>query len=747
MLADRREAEAALIQNQQKLSQIIYGSSIPTFVIDPQHRIVHWNKACEQLTGQSEKELLQTSKQWQAFYPHRRPVLADLVVSQASTADYRKYYGDNVHSLDLIQDAYYAEGYFPHLGEGGKWLYFTAAPLKDSSGQLIGAIETLQDITSQKTSQQALRESEENYRLLLENQTDLVVKVDLEGRFLLVSPSYCEIFGKTESELIGEQFMPLVHEDDRAATAQAMANLFREPYTAYMEQRALTQKGWRWFAWVDTAFLDHQGRVTSILGVGRDITDRKEAEEALRQEKEKFQILSEKSPLAMALIDKKGVYKYVNPKFIDMFGYDLSDICTGKDWFHKAFPDMTIRRKVISRWEKDLQKSRVGQTRPRDFMVKCKDGTEKLIHSRPVSMEDGSQFVIYDDITDKDRLEQQLRQAQKMESLGTLAGGIAHDFNNILAAIFGYTEIALTEDIKPPAVREDLHRVLEACGRAKNLVKQILAFSRQSKSEPKPIQIKLIIKEALKLLRPSLPATIEIRSDIQSDAAIMADPTQIHQVLMNLCTNAAHAMRSEGGRLEIALFDAKLDESFCQQHPDLSAGHYIQLIIVDSGEGIPPEVLNRIFDPFFTTKGIEEGTGMGLAVVHGIVKKHKGLITVKSRMQQGTTFTLFFPAIEQEIQSETPAAQILPSGTERIMFVDDEEFQADLAKLMLERLGYRINAFTDSVTALEYFRLQPEVFDLVITDLTMPGMTGDTLSQKLLAIRPGFTDHHLHRIQ
>jgi PAS domain S-box-containing protein len=736
MITDRRQALAALVQNEQKLSQIVYGSSIPTFVIDKERRVTHWNKACERLTGLPEKELQHTTRQWQAFYPCQRPVLADLVATQASETLFREYYGNNYQPSDLIAGAYCAEGFFPHLGESGKWLYFTAAPLKNGQDDLIGAIETLQDITSFKESEKALRESERNYRLLLENQTDLVVKVDLERRFLLVSPSFCKVFGKTEAELLGQKFMPLVHEEDRAKTAKAMEKLLQAPHTAYMEQRAMTKEGWRWFAWVDTAFLDDRGQVTSILGVGRDITDKKEAEEALRQEKEKFQILSEKSPLAMALLNPKGAYEYVNPKFTDVFGYDLTDIPTGEVWFQKAFPDPAVRQGVVSTWKNDLQRGRSGQARPRTFTVRCKSGSEKLIHFRPVSMEDGSQFIIYDDITEKDQLEQQLRQTQKMESLGTLAGGIAHDFNNILAAIVGYTEMALTEDIKPPAVREDLHRVMQGCIRAKNLVKQILAFSRQSKTEPKPLQVKPIVKEALKLLRPSLPVTIDIRWDIQSEATIMADPTQIHQVLMNLCTNAAHAMQSDGGYLEIILKDVELNSEFCEQYPDLAPGPYLQMIVSDSGTGIPPEIQNRIFDPFYTTKGHEKGTGMGLSVVHGIVQKHKGLISVDSQMGQGTIFTLYFPILEEEGDSEGSLASVMPTGTERILFIDDEEFQADLAEQMLQRLGYEVKAFTDSLTALDHFSSQPDAFDVVITDLTMPKMTGDEFAQKLLTIRP-----------
>ncbi|MBU0985982.1 MAG: response regulator, partial [Proteobacteria bacterium] len=339
------------------------------------------------------------------------------------------------------------------------------------------------------------------------------------------------------------------------------------------------------------------------------------------------------------------------------------------------------------------------------------------------------------DITREVRLENQLRQTQKMEAIGTLAGGIAHDFNNILSAVIGYTEIALQDAQASSELQKNLQQVLKAGGRAKDLVKQILAFSRQSELESKPVKVKSIIREALKLLRASLPSTIEIRQNLQSNSAVMADSTQIHQILMNLCTNAAQAMQEKGGILDVTLTEVQLDNEFAAQYPEIAPGTFIKLTVADTGHGIFPETQDRIFDPFFTTRGKSEGTGMGLSVVHGIVQGYKGAITVTSDPGKGSIFTIFLPVIESVVALEIQTEDPMLSGTERILFIDDEEFQVHLGQLMLERLGYNVVTETSSLKALELFRNSPEDFDLVVTDLTMPKMTGDKLGKEIIAIR------------
>ena len=337
---------------------------------------------------------------------------------------------------------------------------------------------------------------------------------------------------------------------------------------------------------------------------------------------------------------------------------------------------------------------------------------------------------------EKKKLEAQLIQAQKMEAIGTLAGGVAHDFNNILSAVIGYTEIALDDAEKGSLLERNLRGVLQAGKRAKNLTKQILTFSRQAELELKPVQVKMVAEEALKFLRASLPTTIDISQDLASDSLIMGDPTQIHQLLMNLCTNAGHAMKENGGILEVILADVELDSNFIAQHPGTIAGPHLKLIVSDTGPGMTTEILERIFDPYFTTKDKGEGTGLGLSVVHGIIKSNAGNITVYSEPGKGSTFNVFFPVIEKEMRAEAAAEELLPTGNEKILFVDDEPTIVEITNQMLKRLGYDVVTRTASNEALDLFKVQPEKYDLVITDMTMPGMMGDELAGELMQIRP-----------
>lgn len=336
------------------------------------------------------------------------------------------------------------------------------------------------------------------------------------------------------------------------------------------------------------------------------------------------------------------------------------------------------------------------------------------------------------------KLEAQLRQAQKMEAIGTLAGGIAHDFNNILGAIIGYTELATLDLPETQPAQAHLAEVLRAGNRAKELVRQILAFSRHEEHERKPIQLQSVLDEALKLLRATLPSTIEIRRQIDPQAPpILGDPTQIHQVMMNLGTNASHAMNERGGILEVSLATFDVDSDFAQTHADLRAGRYLRLMISDTGLGMDRDTLERVFEPFFTTKPPGAGTGLGLAVVHGVVKRHDGAISVYSEPGKGTTFNLYFPVHEIEIPMAVVESTSIPRGNgERILFVDDEAPLATLGKSMLERLGYRVTVQTSSLEALATFNAQSDQFDLVITDQTMPSLSGADLARLLLEIRP-----------
>ncbi len=322
-----------------------------------------------------------------------------------------------------------------------------------------------------------------------------------------------------------------------------------------------------------------------------------------------------------------------------------------------------------------------------------------------------------------------------MEAIGTLAGGIAHDFNNILSAIIGYTELSKINITEERKISDYLDSVMEAGNRAKELVHQILTYSRQAEMEIKPVSVKVIVKEVLKLLRASMPATIEIKQSIGSDSLVMGDPTQIHQLFMNLCVNAGHAMKEKGGILEVNLNNVQLDAESTSQIPDVKPGSYLNLTVGDTGKGMPNEVMERIFDPFFTTKERGEGTGMGLAVVHGIVKGCGGAIHAYSEPGKGTSFNVYLPLTERAFESNIDAKVALPRGEERILLIDDEPDLVEIGKQMLESLGYKVVTRTSSIEALKLFRAKTDQFDLVITDMTMPQMTGDTLAGEVVAIR------------
>jgi signal transduction histidine kinase/DNA-binding response OmpR family regulator len=337
---------------------------------------------------------------------------------------------------------------------------------------------------------------------------------------------------------------------------------------------------------------------------------------------------------------------------------------------------------------------------------------------------------------EKKKLEEQLFQAQKMESLGLLAGGIAHDFNNILFAIMGNTQIALYSLPEDTSIKRLLNEVMNAIGRAKEMVQQILAFSRQYEAEKKSVNVQFIVKEVLKLLKTSIPSTITIRHHIDTNAGqILADPSQIHQIIMNLATNAYHAMEKNGGILEVNLSQVELTADEFIIDPDIQVGQYVKLTISDTGHGISKDIIGKIFDPYFTTKEVGKGSGLGLSLVHGIVKNHRGTITIDSQEGKGSVFTILLPIIEKTVadQSETTGELLL--GKETILFVDDDETIAKMMKQMMKRIGYQIEICTSSVEALELFQTKSDQFDIVITDMTMPQMTGDILAEKLRKIR------------
>ncbi len=377
-----------------------------------------------------------------------------------------------------------------------------------------------------------------------------------------------------------------------------------------------------------------------------------------------------------------------------------------------------------------------------DTLLLARDGTERVIadSGAPIVDAGGSTVgvvLVFRDITEKIRLETELRHAHKMEAIGNLAGGIAHEFNNVLGIIIGNAELAIGDLDTWHPVAENLNEIKTASLRAKDVVKQLLAFSRKMETKREPVDVRVIVKETLKLLRAAIPSSIRIREVLPPEIDhVAADPTQIHQLLINLCNNAAHAMSEDGGRLTIELNNVELDYEAASRHPGVQPGAYVRFSVCDTGCGIPVDLLDRVFDPYFTTKDVGKGTGMGLAVVHGIVKAHNGAIDVESRVGEGAAFHVYFPSSREKAPQKEAEMEMLPGGDESILFVDDEPSIVRLCDKLLRQLGYSVVSSTDPIEIKALFEADPYKYDLIVSDMAMPRMTGDRLAQEFISIRP-----------
>jgi len=481
-----------------------------------------------------------------------------------------------------------------------------------------------------------------------------------------------------------------------------------------------------------------------IVAIFDDITIGKKNREALTESEQRLRSLLETTATVPWELDlASGRFTYMGHQIEKILGYPAAswkDIQTWKERLHSEDRDAAtefcemetisgsdhdfIYRAVHEdgsyRWIRDVVSVVMGKTGPERLVGFMQDITEQ----KEIEQE-------------KNRLAANVHQNQKLQAIGTLAGGIAHDFNNILGVIIGFTEMVHEEIAADSTMSRDLERVLRAGHRAKDLVKQILTFSRQSQIERAPLELHPIVQEALKMLRASIPATIEIKTSIAEDCGIInADPTQIHQVLMNLCNNAFQAMEKTGGTLWVRLNTAETVPPELTNPETDFATTYIELTIQDTGLGIPQDILPKIFDPFFTTKEKDMGTGMGLSITYGIIQEYGGAITVDSKPGQGTAFHVFIPKSPLENLPPKPAQHPSPKGSEHILLVDDEDLLAEMTRHRLEKLGYTVTVKLTGCEALTAFESDPKKFDLVITDHTMPGMTGLEMSQKLLTIRP-----------
>jgi PAS domain S-box-containing protein len=741
-ISERRERERA-----EELATMLEAVPTPVIIVhnsDGTH--MTGNRAADELLRQPRGTEISLSAPPEVRSGHFRTIKDERELRLDELPARRAARGENVQ--DFEYNLVFDDGTVRHLLAYG-------TPLWDDKGQPRGAVHTLVDITERKAAEEAVQRTLQRLYTVLSSMYGGLLLVTDEGRVEFANQALCDYFdlndspgdlvGLTASDVFAKIGEAYLHPDEALAHVREIVDRGqpvkgeqvamrggRELLRDFIPIRIGGQSYGR--LWCHTDITERKAMERELQKARDDLEQRviERTEQLVKSEKE-FRLLAEAMPQIVWVTRADGWNIYFNQQWVDYTGLTLEE-SYGHGWNKPFHPD--DQQRAWDAWQNAV-------TNNGTYSLECRlrkaDGTYRwwLIRGVPVIDEKGQitkWFGTCTDIEEIKRTETQLRQAQKMEALGTMSGGIAHDFNNILAAIIGFSELLEGHISKESRDARHLHRILEAGIRGRELVRQMLAFARKAEQEKRPLPVSSIVKESVKLLRATTPSTINIRVNASNEALILGDPTQIQQVLMNLCTNAVHAMQENGGSLDIGLSDHTVLPS--NGNPDgIAPGLYVKLIVRDTGTGIPADIMDKIFDPFFTTKKLGEGTGLGLSVVHGIVKQHDGYITAESEPGRGSTFTVYFPQIAGELGALAIHDDEIPTGSERILFVDDEETLVEMGEDILAELGYEVTSRMNGRQALALLKSNPSQFDLVITDQTMPEMTGVELAKEILAIR------------
>ena len=714
-ITDQKEKEELLQVSEEYLSTTLNSIGDGVITTDTRGRVVRMNPVAEELTGRQLSEAKD------------RPLEEVFNILNEKTG--RKV--ENPVTKVIRKGTIVGLANHTVLASKNGKKYFiddSAAPIKNHDGNVIGAVLIFRDSTAKYRADEAIRQSEKKYRQLFEKSTDAIFIVHKStGRYLTANASAEELTGYSLSELkkLTTRDVTLEGAKKRLKTIESAGGTVEFGEVVYVRP-----DGSERIAMLSSVPLDDD----TVYGIAQDITERKRTEEALRTSHERFLTVLDSIDATVHVADMEThEVLFMNKYMLECFGRDMVGERCWEVFRGESGPcPYCINDKLL---DEDGKPTGVCVWQDRNPIT----GKWYMNYDRAIEWTDGRlvRIQIATDITEMKRLENQLQEAQKMESIGNLAGGVAHDFNNILFPIIGLSELLLEDLIPGSPEYENVQEILQAGKRGSNLVKQILTFSRQSEHRMTPVRIQQILKEVLKLIRSTIPSNIEISQYIQPDCGlVMADPTQLHQIVMNLITNAYHAVDSTNGKISIQLREKELGHDDLAGMP-LKSGQYAILTVTDTGNGIAPAIRDKIFEPYFTTKKHGKGTGLGLAVVYGIVKEYNGHIKVHSEVGEGTAFNIYLPLMETS--SKTVSVEKVGSyrgGTERVLLVDDEDPIVQLAKKMLKRLGYRVTSSTSSLDALAAFSGNPDAFDVVVTDMTMPNMTGDKLAKEIFSIRP-----------
>ncbi|MBN2080760.1 PAS domain S-box protein [bacterium] len=674
--------------------------------------IIFANPTAEKLFGVTSGELVGQSL--------RRFVPADQQeVFQGELAK-RQQHESNTYEMEIVR----------RNGER-RSVVISASPRLSDAGDYIGSFSILFDITDRVAQEKQMRLTQ----FSVDRAPDSAFWLNADGDIIYVNDAACKSTGYTREELLAMSILDI----DRNFSPADWRELWARSVVStkpIIETTHTGKDGTQIPVEITANHVEFGGQIYNCT-FARDITQRKQAEEELKASEERFRLALVDSPLPIMIHAEDGEVVQLSRRWTELSGYDDSALATLADWVHRAFGaqaglELAEYAKLFATGQRYEGVREIitagGEVLRWEF-------SSALIGRLP----DGRRLAISTamDVTARERLEQQLRQSQKMEALGVLAGGIAHDFNNMLFAILGNADLAADAIPSGDPAHVSLREIITATQRATELVRQILAFARQSERTRQQVDVVPLAQEAVRLVRATLPANIEIEQHYHLESApVLADPSEIHQVLMNLCTNSGQEMLEHGGRLSIDVGAYAVTADTEAPPASLAPGDYVLITVSDTGRGIPAEMRDRIFEPFFTTKGVGQGTGMGLAVVHGIIADLQGAITVESPPGLGARFSIYIPRSSAATAVEPPHVEHLPTGTERVLMIDDEEAIGRVVNHVLTGLGYTVETHDNPAEALACYRSSEEGYDLVITDQSMPHLTGAELARQILAERP-----------
>lgn len=707
------EAQLAEVQRVAKLGYYSY---------DIVHDVLELSPALRELVGLAAEQPINVAGWLAIVHPEQRSMVAEYLAS-------------------LVQQRQNFDKAYPIIhGQSGeiRWVHGLGQLRLDGEGRPVELFGTIQDITDRKRAEEALAQSEASYRNLIDGMNETVWVIDDSEKFVDVNRAASEMLHYSRAELLS-----MGPSDIDANITEAMIrqrqNSFAQNRIRIFETAHIRKDGERIPVEIQSTQVTYQGQ-DAILSIARDITERKQAEAALHRSETMNRLLAavvHQAGEAIMITDLTGVVEYVNPAYTAMSGYAAAEM------IGLALPLLQQAATVDSAQRTPWATVQQNETWSGRTVAQRKDGSSyhTAVMLFPIHEAEGHTInycQIARDISHELQLERQLNQSQRLETIGTLAGGVAHDFNNILMPMMGHAELIATKLPATDPLQTHVQQILTGAQRARALVRQILTFSQEHEQQRRPLELPDVVQEVLKLMRASLPATIEIRQAIDPACKqVLADATQLHQVLVNLCTNAFHAMEAGGGVLTITLEQVVIEPALAQLYPILQQTAYARLTVSDTGIGMDSTTLERIFEPFFTTKSVDRGTGLGLSVAHGIVRSHDGILLAQSELGKGASFQIYLPIFVDEAALESAQDAPAVRGQERILLVDDEPTVTEIMKELLEWQGYQAEAYNSSLEALSIFREAPMQFDLVLSDLTMPGMTGVELAGQLQQVRPG----------